>query len=108
MGYNYGRRRPMTEGETSARQRREAKRVSLKTELTYFEQHRAEWLEHYAGKFALIRGTQVGGMYDSLEGAYTAGVGLWGNVPFLIKQILREDLIEESPALMYGLLNAHT
>ena len=82
--------------------------MALEKELDYFERHRLEWLEHQGGKFALIRGEKLDGIYDTAEAAYEAGIRLWGNVPFLIKQILREDPIEQSPALMYGLLHAHS
>jgi hypothetical protein len=81
--------------------------MSLETELAFFEAHRVEWIEHHEGKFALIRHEVLHGVCDTYEAAYAAGVQEWGNVPFLVKQILREDLVEESPALVYGLLNAH-
>ena len=78
----------------------------LERELEHFEAHRAEWLVHHEGKFALIRGDQLQGVYDTADAAYEAGVDQWGNVPFLVKQILPEDLVEQSPALVYGLLHA--
>ncbi len=89
---------------------KEAGRSSMdfETELQYFEEHRSTWIEHYEGKFALVKGKDLQGVYDTAEAAYQAGVELWGNVSFLIKQILPEDPIEQVPALMYGLLNAHT
>lgn len=81
--------------------------MALETEIKYFEAHRTEWLKHHADKFALIRGDALAGVFDSNESAYAAGVGQWGNVAFLVKQILPEDLIEQSPAFVYGLLNAN-
>ncbi len=78
----------------------------LERELAHFEKHRLEWLDHHRGKFALIHGEHLEDTYDTPEAAYQAGIKLWGNVPFLIKQILPEDPIEQSPALMYGLLHA--
>lgn len=80
----------------------------LETELEYFEQHREEWVKHHVGKFALVRMDNLHDVYDTPEAAYEAGVELWGNVPFLIKQILPEDPIEQAPALVYGLLHAHS
>lgn len=65
----------------------------LETELAYFEQHREEWLKVHPGKFALIRGEQLESTYDSDGNAYKAGVALWGNVPFLIKEILPVDRV---------------
>ena len=82
--------------------------MALETESEFFEQHRAEWLGGYEGKFALIRGQELAGVFDTPEAAYEAGIEKWGNVPFLVKQILPEDRVEQAPALVYGLLHAHT
>lgn len=65
----------------------------LETEVAYFERHRKEWLKHHEGKFALIRGEFLESTYDSEGNAYEAGVALWGNVPFLIKEILPVDRV---------------
>ena len=82
--------------------------MALETELKYFEAHRAEWVEHHDGKFALIKGEHLQGVFDTDEAAFEAGVETWGNVPFLIKEIRGEDRIEQAPALVCGLLHAHT
>lgn len=79
----------------------------LEIESQFFERHRVEWLEHHQGKFALIRGEHAEGFFDTAETAYEAGVGVWGNQPFLIKQVLPEDPIEQLPALVYGLVYAN-
>ncbi len=79
----------------------------LETELAFFELHRAQWVRVHPGKYALIKGEQLEGMYDSSGNAYTEGVKRWGNVPFLIKEVLPEDRVEQSPALTHGLINAH-
>lgn len=63
----------------------------LTTELDYFESRRAEWLEHHADKFALVNGSAVHDFFDSWENAYAAGVEEFGVVPFLVKQVLKED-----------------
>lgn len=82
--------------------------MSLEREHEYFEEHRTEWVKHHLGKFALIRGDELQGTFDTADSAYGAGIHAWGNVPFLIKQILTEDRVEQSPSLMYGLLHAHS
>ncbi|MCH8851158.1 MAG: hypothetical protein IID41_00735 [Planctomycetes bacterium] len=79
----------------------------LQTELRHFDAHRKEWTEHHQGKFALIKGEDMAGVFDSWDNAYEAGVSTWGNVAFLVKQILPEDPVESAPALTYGLINAH-
>ena len=79
----------------------------LQTELEFFDAHRQEWLQHHEGKFALIKREELADVFDSWENAYESGVHKWGNVAFLVKQILPEDPIESVPALTYGLINAH-
>ncbi len=80
--------------------------MPLEEELGFFDSKRTEWLAHYQGKFALVRGEKVAGFYDTADSAYAEGVRLWGNVSFLIKPVLQEDPVEHVPALVYGLINA--
>lgn len=80
--------------------------VELDQELRFFEEHRAEWLKEHEGQFALIKGNEYY-FFESDGQAYTAGLDRWGNVPMLIKQVLPEDPIEGSLALLYGLVDAH-
>jgi hypothetical protein len=78
----------------------------LDKEREYFEAHRKEWLKEHAGKFALIKGEQLLGVFDSAEAALEAGAERLGHEPFLIKPILASDPVEHAPALVYGLMNA--
>ncbi len=82
--------------------------MALEAELKQFEEKRVEWLAHYEGKFVLIFEQEVAGFYDSAEAAYEEGVRRWGNVSFLIKQVLPSDPVEHIPALVYGLIDAGT
>ena len=79
----------------------------LKEELEFFEAHRAEWLAQHKGRFALVKGQQLIGTFDTAENAYVDGVPRFGNTPFLIKQILEREPIVHAPALTLGLLGAH-
>jgi hypothetical protein len=78
----------------------------LKTELGYFEKHRADFVERAPGKFVLIKGEEDYGFFDSAENAYKHGMELFGVDPFLIKEILPEDQIHEIPAHFLGLTHA--
>ena len=78
----------------------------LEKELQFFERNRAAWLIHHEGKFALVHGEELLGTFDSPESAYADGVNRIGNVPFLIKPIVRVEPIEVAPALMFGLIHA--
>lgn len=64
---------------------------SLDTELKTYEQNRDNLLGTAEGKFALIHNTQVIGIYDSKMDAISAGYQQFGNVPFLVKQILKVE-----------------
>jgi hypothetical protein len=59
----------------------------LGTEIQTYEQQRENLLGTSEGKFVLIHGTQVVGMFDSKMDAIAAGYQQFGNVPFLVKQV---------------------
>lgn len=82
--------------------------MELQQELDFFNVHRERWLQDHKGKFALIKGTELIGTFDTAENAYVAGVERFGNVPFLIKQVLERELEGHIPALTLGLLRAHS
>ena len=63
----------------------------LRLEIEAFEKNRVEWLKHHAGKFAVLKGSDICGFYDSDENALVAGLEKYGDVPFLIKEVLEED-----------------
>jgi hypothetical protein len=63
----------------------------LVAELQTYEQQRETLLGTSEGKFVLIHGTQVVGIFDSKMDAIAAGYQQFGNVPFLVKEILRGE-----------------
>ena len=52
----------------------------LKEEQAFFEANRAALLKEHQGKFALIKGSELIGTFDTDENAYTEGVAKFGNV----------------------------
>lgn len=80
--------------------------MGLEAEIRYFEAHKQELLKHHEGKFALVVGESLLGVFDSDEEAYKAGLTQVGNRPMLIKQILRAEPTQSAPALALGLLGA--
>ena len=64
----------------------------LESEWRYFNEHRAEFLEQAPGKYALIKGNMLVGMFDSEAGAIRKGYEKLGNVPFLVKQVTEVDI----------------
>ena len=79
----------------------------LKEERQFFEANRAALLKEHRGKFALIKGSELIGTFDTDENAYAEGIQRFGNVAFLIRRVQEEDPKAEFPALTFGLLRAH-
>jgi hypothetical protein len=78
----------------------------LWTEMAYFKDHLEDLLLHHSGKFVLIHGAELAGVFDTMAAAYEAGIQNWGNVPMLIRQVRKEVTIETVPALMHGVVRA--
>ena len=64
----------------------------LQEELEYFERRRLELLERAPGKYVLIKGAEVIGIFDSEVEAARTGYRQIGNEPFLIKHIVEADV----------------
>lgn len=79
--------------------------MPLEAESRFFESRRHEWLKEAEGRFALIKGQEFS-FHDTDEEAYRTAVDKYGDVDVFIKQILTDDPVEGSFALLYGLLNA--
>jgi len=60
----------------------------LDPELETYERHRSDLLAAHSGKWVLIRGNEVAGTFDTQNDAIAEGYRRFGNVPFLVKQIL--------------------
>lgn len=82
--------------------------MALEQELAFFDHHRAHLVAEHMGKYALIKEAVLVGTFDSAEAAYVEGLRQFGNVPFLVKQVLPEDPVVHLPALSLGLLRAHS
>lgn len=80
--------------------------MSLEKELKYFEEHKEELLKHYEGQFVLIKDASLVGSYTTEAEAYQAGIQKFGNTPFLIKKVTKEEEIYRFPALVLGLIRA--
>lgn len=80
--------------------------MALDAEIRYFEAQKQELLKHHEGKFALVVGERLIGVFDTPEEAYKAGLAQVGNQPMLIKQVLRDEPTQRAPALALGLLGA--
>ncbi|MBI4501536.1 MAG: hypothetical protein HY700_10275 [Gemmatimonadetes bacterium] len=63
----------------------------LEEELQTYEDNREKLLGSSKGKFVLIKGAEVVGVFDSQLDAIGQGYEKFGNVPFLVKQILEVE-----------------
>jgi len=84
-----------------------AKQV-LDKEIKYFEANKKKWLTHNKNQFSLIKNEKLVGMYTTFDEAFDAGVSLYGNQAFLIKQVVEKEPEAQFPALTVGLLYAHS
>ncbi|HZY02365.1 MAG TPA: hypothetical protein VFF02_02610 [Anaeromyxobacteraceae bacterium] len=66
--------------------------TGLERELEVFEKNRGALLGTAKGKFALVKGDQVVDVFESLQDALKRGYELFGNNPFLVKQVLEVDV----------------
>ena len=76
------------------------------TEAATFEAQLPSLLGQHGGKFALVRGTELVGVFDTEGNALAAGYQKFGPVPLYIRQILPEEQKGSAPALVLGILMA--
>ena len=65
--------------------------VVLEREYQAFKDHYAELLAKGEGKFALIKGEAIVDVFSSYEDALKEGLKRFGDIPFLIQEIQREE-----------------
>jgi hypothetical protein len=63
----------------------------LKKELDCYEAHKAMLIGKSKGKYVLIKEDQIIDIFDTRIDAIRVGYEKYGNVPFLVKQILELD-----------------
>ena len=82
--------------------------MALEEELKRYESMKAELLQHHKGQFALIKGNELLGTFTTQQEAFQAGIKALGNQPFLIKEIKELEDTLQYPALVVGLISAHS
>jgi hypothetical protein len=60
--------------------------MALEHELAVYNEHLLELLPS-EGKYVVIKGQDIAGVFDTLDEALSAGHGKYGPVPFLVKKI---------------------
>jgi len=80
--------------------------MPLETERAWFDQHRQELLEQHEGRWVVVHGETLVGIWDNLEQAYVEGVRATGQEEILVRQVTRTDPTFSAPALTLGILRA--
>lgn len=68
-----------------------AEEAELLGEYDYFLSRKPQLLVLFEGRFALIKGRELIGIFETHRAAYLEGLRLLGNVPMLIHPIEREE-----------------
>jgi hypothetical protein len=79
---------------------------ALKADRDAFAAKLPELLLTHAGKFALFKSGAFVDAYDSMDGAYKAGLTKFGLERFYIGHIATKQKPEQIPALMLGVIRA--
>ena len=74
----------------------------LDIELKTYEQNRDQLLGTAEGKYVLIHNKQIVGIYDSKMDAIATGYQQFGNVPFLVKQIVKVEAPQNFTSNLLG------
>jgi hypothetical protein len=75
----------------------------LTTELETYKRHRDELLGRSEGKYVLVYGEEIAGVFDSEKDAIEQGYERFGNVPFLVKQIAKVETPESFVSSLLGI-----
>lgn len=74
----------------------------LDNELRTYKKHREELLGTAEGKYVLIHNDQVVGVFESKMDAISQGYRQFGNVPFLVKQVLKIEVPQDFVSNLLG------
>src|SRR5437762_835388 len=82
-------------------------RKMLEQERSVYDQHLAEWLKTYSGKYVLVKATDLIGVYDTPDAALAEGARRFGVSPFLVRPVQETQEQVVVPALMLGIISAN-
>jgi len=83
----------MTEVQNATQILRRHQAAQLSDELSFFHQHKQEWIAEHRGEFILLGKQTFGGFHKTHTEAMKAGIRMFGPVsPFLVEQILEEEM----------------
>ena len=76
--------------------------TGLEKELDTYAAHRAELLARALGKFALIKGDRVVGVFDSWEAALARGQATFVDEAFLVKEVVEVEVPETFTSIAFS------
>lgn len=74
----------------------------LDVALATFDEHRRRLVREAPGKFVLIYGDRIVGVFDTDDDALAQGYERFGNVPFLVKEITEADVPISMMSVLFG------
>jgi hypothetical protein len=80
--------------------------VPLEQERKFFANHQGEWEKAHPGKFVLVKGESLIGVFDSDRTAVSEGIRKFGLESFLVRNVVEKEEAIRIPALMFDLIHA--
>ena len=80
--------------------------MALEREQEWFRQHRKELLEQHAGKWIVVHGETLVGVYDDFDTAFGEGIRKTGDERILVRSVTPDDEPFSAPANCMGILRA--
>jgi len=79
----------------------------LEQEINYYNQQLSQWLDHFTGRFVLIKGSELIGTFDTQADALAEGARRFGLQSFLVRRVEPTQPNVSIPALSLGILRAN-
>lgn len=79
----------------------------LERERAFYGAHEVEWAAAHPGRFVVVKGEQMLGVFDTMEDALAAGAASFGLDSFLVRKLGQKPDEVNIPALTLGLLRAN-
>lgn len=79
----------------------------LSKEIETFKNNKENLLRDNSGKFVLIKGQEIIGVYDTQKDAIKVGIDKFGNNPFLVKEIEEVESVQNFTSNLIRLTPCH-
>jgi len=79
--------------------------MAFEVEIERYNELLPELLQDNNGKFVVIKGRELLGVFDSNDDAYEAGLNQYGLTGFLLRPVREKQQVMSLPALQLGILH---